>query len=95
MSIRLEAGAGERIAGKHTDAGTTIQESATAAPSGVDAGLGTPELLSILTAVSETADGLAKIQGVLGQQVLEAARNIDRTDTEVASMFASLNKVLE
>lgn len=91
MTIRLEDGAGARIAGKHEEALTTIQGAAAVAPKGVDGGEGTPQLLDILVAVSGTADSLSRIQGVLGKQVRAAAGNIEKTDDEVARGFNQLN----
>jgi hypothetical protein len=92
MTIRLEEGAGERIAGKHDSASTTIHGSAKRGPEGVDGGVGTPHLLDILAAVAGTADDLALIHGVLGEQVRSAAGSIARTDAEVAASFARLDR---
>ncbi len=92
MVIRLDEGAGGRIAGAHEEGSTTIDASGRSAPASVDGGLGSPEPLEILAAVSGTAHDLTVIQGVLGKQVQEAASRIRDTDEEVAALFTGMTE---
>lgn len=91
MVIRLDEGAGNRIAGAHEEGSNTIDGAGGTAPASVDGGLGSPELLEILAAVTGTARDLTLIQGVLGKQVQEAASRIEDTDEEVAGLFTGLD----
>jgi hypothetical protein len=92
MNIRLDDGAGDRIAAAHEDGSSAIDATGGGAPVSVDGGLGTPELLKILAAVSGTAYHLTLIHGVLGKQVHEAASRIADTDEQVATLFSTLTK---
>lgn len=88
MNIRLEDGAGERIASRHDAGADLIEGAGSSAPGGVDGGDATPELLAILSAVTTTAHEVGMVQAVLGERVRAAAANITATDAEVAESFA-------
>ncbi len=95
MTLRLDAGAAERIAGGHDSAATTIDGAAGSAPGAVDAGYGSAYVSDILAAVSETAGEIAAINVGIGQLVRDVADSLGRTEAEIAGEFDSMARLGE
>lgn len=92
--LRLDEGAADAIAAGHTGAAETIDSSAGTAPGGVDAGIGSSQILDILTAVSGTAADLAVLNQALAAVVDHVGGALDATDTAVADGLTAMGEAL-
>ena len=89
-TLRLDAGAAETIAAGHDTAAATIDGSAGSAPGGCDAGIGTGQILGILSAVTGTAADLAALNHGLAAVVRHVGNDIDSSDTAVANGLSAM-----
>lgn len=92
MTLRLDAGAAELIAGGHDDAAEKIDGSSTTAPGEVDAGYGAGHISDILAAVSETAGEIAAVNVGIARLVRDVADNLGRTEEEIAGEFDRMGR---
>ena len=95
MTLRLDAGAAERIAGGHDDAASAIDGSAGSAPGTVDAGYGSAYVSDILAAVTETAGEVAAINVGIATLVRDVADSLGRTEEAIADEFDSMARLGE
>lgn len=94
MTLRLDAGAAEAIAGGHDGAASTIDGSAGSAPTALDGGAATAYLLDILRAVSTTAAEIAAVNLGVAALVRDAADEIGLTEDAVRDGFTGLGGLL-
>lgn len=94
MTLRLDTGAASSIAAGHTTAADTIDGSATTAPAGVDAGIGTRQVLDILAACSGTAADLAAVNHGVAAVVRQVGSDLGASDDVVADGFARMGAEL-
>jgi hypothetical protein len=92
VTLRLDAGAAEVIAGGHDDAAEKIDGSSGSAPGNVDAGYGAAHIADILGAVSETAGELAAINVGIARLVRDVADSLGRTEEEIAGEFDRMGR---
>ena len=92
MTLRLDAGAAEVIAGGHDDAAEAIDGAATGAPGEVDAGYGAAHVADILAAVSETAGEIAAINVGIGTLVRDVADQLGLTEEAIAEEFDKMGR---
>ena len=95
MTLRLDAGAAEVIAGGHDDAAEAIDGAATGAPGEVDAGYGAAHVADILAGVTETAGEIAVINVGIANLVRDVADSLGRTEEEIAGEFDSMARLGE
>ncbi|MFC5730725.1 MULTISPECIES: hypothetical protein [Nocardioides] len=93
MTLRLDAGAAEIIAGGHDDAAAKIDEAAPSAPKKVDAGYGGVHVAEILAAVSETAGEIAAINTGIALLVRDCADDYGRTEQAIAAEFDRMGRL--
>lgn len=93
MTLRLEAGAADRIARGHEGAASTIDGAASTVPAAVDAGYGSAYVSEILAAVCETAGEIAAINAGIGGAVRDAADDLGMTEEAVGGRFDSMARV--
>lgn len=93
MTLRLQAGAADRIADGHEAAGSTIDGAASSAPAAVDAGYGSAYVSEILAAVLETAGEIAAINAGIAGAVRDAADDLGMTEDAVGARFDSMARV--
>lgn len=94
MTLRLDAGAAEIIAGGHDDAAAKIDEAAKTAPGQVDAGYGGVHVADILAAVSETAGEIAVINTGIALLVRDCADDYGRTEEAIAAEFDRMGRLV-
>lgn len=87
MTLRLDAGTAERVAGGHDAAAETIDGAAGSAPGQVDAGYGAQHVVDILAAVCETAGEISLVNVGIARLVRDAADDLGRTEEAVAGAF--------
>ena len=92
MTLRLDAGAAEAIAGGHDDAAEAIDGAATSAPGEVDAGYGAAHVADILAAVSETAGEIAAINVGIATLVRDVADQLGLTEEAIAAEFDKMGR---
>ncbi len=92
MTLRLDAGAAEVIAGGHDDAAGAIDGAATGAPGEVDAGYGGAHVTDILAAVSETAGEIAVINVGIANLVRDVADQLGLTEETIAEEFDKMGR---
>lgn len=85
--IELSQATEDALVGHHDAASTGITDLADSVPTEVDGGLGTPELLAILSAAVETADELAQVNELLAATVKAVHDNLQLTDESLAGSF--------
>ena len=90
MTLRLTAGAADRIAGGHEGAASAIDGSAAGAPACPDAGYGAGHVADILSAVTGTAGEIAVVNAGIARLVRDAADDIGRTEDQVAKEFDTM-----
>jgi len=90
MTMRLDAGAAEVIAGGHDDAAEAIDGAAAGAPGEVDAGYGAGHVADILAAVSETAGEIGAINAGIALLVRDVADDLGRTEEAIAEEFDTM-----
>lgn len=93
MTLRLDAGAAERIASGHDDAAETIDGAAGSVPSGVDAGYGSAHVSEILAAVCETAGEIALVNVGIARLVRDVADDLGMTEQAVGEKFDSMARI--
>ncbi len=93
MTLRLDAGAAEVIAGGHDDAAAKIDEAAPTAPTKVDAGYGAEHIANILAAVSETAGEIALINTGIAALVRDCADDLGLTEQAIAAEFDRMGRL--
>jgi hypothetical protein len=84
VTLRLDAGAAEVIAGGHDAAAKKIDGSSGSAPGEVDAGYGAGHISDILAAVSQTAGEIAAVNVGIGRLVRDVASDLGRTEQAIA-----------
>ncbi|MDQ1104687.1 hypothetical protein [Nocardioides zeae] len=94
-ALRLDAGAGELVAGGHEASAATLDGAATGAPAAIDGGYGAAYLLEIVSALSVTAGTVALVNGAVAHQVRAAAASIDDSDAAIGSGFRQLEEGFE
>lgn len=94
MTLRLDAGTAETVAGHHDAAAEAIDAAAPGAPGSVDAGYGTAYVTEILAAVSRTAGEIAVINVGVGLLVRDVVDSIGLTDEEVGTQFDQMHAVV-
>lgn len=87
MTLRLDAGTAEAVAGRHDAAAQAIDDAAPTAPGTVDAGYGSAYVQEILSAVSETAGEVALLNVGVGRLVRDVVDSIGLTDDEVGAQL--------
>ena len=90
MTLRLDAGAAELVAGGHDGAATAIDGAAGSAPGEVDAGYGAAHVADILAAVTQTAGELGAINAGIALLVRDVADDLGRTEAAIAEEFDSM-----
>jgi hypothetical protein len=95
MTLRLDTGAAEVIAGGHDEAATTIDSAAASAPGAVDAGYGAAHIADILAAVTETAGEVAAINLGIGILVRDVADDLGRTEAAIGREFDAMARLGE
>ena len=90
MTLRLLAGAADRIAGGHESAASAIDGTAAGAPACPDAGYGAAYVAEILSAVTETAGEIAVVNAGVARLVRDVADDLGRTEAEIAGEFDSM-----
>ncbi len=90
MTLRLDAGAAEKIAGGHDDAAEAIDGAAGSAPGEVDAGYGTAHVAEILAGVSGTAGEIAAVNVGIGLLVRDVADQLGLTEEAIADEFDTM-----
>ena len=94
MTLRLDPGTSESVAGKHDAAAEAIDAAAGSAPASVDAGSGTAYVNEIIAAVSETAGEIAVINVGVARLVRDVADSIGLTDDEVGAQFDEMKALV-
>lgn len=94
MTLRLGPETREAIVTAHERAGTAITSLADSVPTTVDAGYATPDILAIIAAVVDTADGIALINETAAAQVQAVAEGLGQTDADIAANFRDLGAVV-
>ena len=94
MTLRLDPGTAESVAGKHDAAAEAIDAAAGSAPASVDAGYGTAYVNEIIAAVSETAGEIAVINVGVARLVRAVADSIGLTDDEVGAQFDEMKALV-
>jgi len=92
MTLRLDAGAAEVIAGGHDDAAEAIDGAAVGAPGEVDAGYGAAHVADILAAVSETAGEIAAVNVGIATLVRDVADQLGLTEEAIAEEFDKMGR---
>ena len=92
MTLRLDAGAAEVIAGGHDDAAEAIDGAATGAPGEINAGYGGAHVAEILAAVSETAGEIAVINVGIATLVRDVADQLGLTEEAIAEEFDKMGR---
>lgn len=94
MTLRLDAGTAEAVAGRQESAASDIDDSAPTMPGSIDGGEGTAHLMEIVAAVAQTSGEIAAISSAVGAQVRDCATDLGLTEAEVAAAFATMNEAL-
>lgn len=94
MTLRVDAGAVERVAARHATAAATIDGSADTAPTGVDAGIGTGQVLDLLEACTRTAADLAALNQGVAAVVRHINSDLSTTEDSVADGFTGMGDAL-
>ena len=94
MTLRLDAGTAETVAGKHEAAAEAIDEAAPSAPASVDGGYGTAYLNEIIAAVSETAGEVAVVNAGVALLVRDVVDSLGLTDDEVGAQFDEMKALV-
>jgi hypothetical protein len=92
MTLRLDAGAAEVVAGGHDAAAEAIDGAATGAPGEVDAGYGAAHVAEILAAVTETAGEIAVINVGIATLVRDVADQLGLTEEAIAEEFDKMGR---
>lgn len=95
MTLRLDPGAAETVAGGHDEAATTIDGAAGSAPGAVDAGHGTAHVADILAAVTETAGEVAAINLGIGILVRDVADDLGKTEAAIGRELDAMSRLGE
>lgn len=93
MTLRLDAGAAETIAGGHDEASSTIDSAAGSAPGTVDAGYGAAHVADILSAVTGTAGEIAAINLGVGALVRDVADELGRSEAAIGREFDAMARL--
>lgn len=93
MTLRLDPGTADVVAGGHEDAAAAIDDAAPSAPTSVDAGYGAGHVLDILAAVSETAGELAVGNAGIAKLVRDVVDDLGLTETAIATEFDEMARV--
>lgn len=95
MTLRLDTGAAEAIAGGHDEAARTIDSAAGTAPAAVDAGYGAAHVADILAAVTQTAGEVAAINLGVGALVRDVADDLGMTEAAIGREFDTMARLGE
>lgn len=93
MTLRLDRGTGEAVAGGHEAAAAAIDGAAPSAPGAVDAGYGEGHVLDILAAVTETAGEIAAVNAGIALLVRDVVDDLGMTEAAIASEFDEMGRV--
>jgi len=93
MTLRLDPGAAETIAGGHDEAAETIDAAAGSAPGAVDAGYGTAFVTDILAAVTETSGEVAAINLGVGVLVRDVADDLGKSEVAIGREFDAMMRL--
>ena len=93
MTLRLDPGAAETIAGDHDEAAETIDAAAGSVPGAVDAGYGAAYVADILAAVTETAGEVAAINLGIGILVRDVADELGKTEAAIGREFDAMSRL--
>ena len=93
MTLRLDPGAAETIAGGHDAAAATIDAAAGSAPGAVDAGYGTASVAEILAAVTRTSGEVAAINLGIGILVRDVADDLGRSEVAIGREFDAMSRL--
>lgn len=95
MTMRLDVGSAELVAGGHDEAAERIDASATGAPGRVDAGYGTTYVVDILAAVTQTAAEIAVINIGVAMLVRDVVDDLGLTESAVGEQFDAMARLGE
>lgn len=93
MTLRLDPGTADLVAGGHDDAAAAIDAAATSAPTAVDAGYGEGHVLDILAAVCETAAEIGLVNLGIGELVRDVVDEMGLTEEAIADEFDKMARI--
>lgn len=93
MTIRLDPGTADAVAGRHEAAAEAVDAAAPSGPKAVDAGYGEGHVLDILAAVCETAGEIALVNVGIAQLVRDVVDDMGMTEAAIATEFDQMARI--
>lgn len=90
MTIQISEETKDYIVARHQAADEEVNSVAGSVPTSVDGGMGSEDVLAIITTIVTTAEDIGNISNVIAALVDHVGTGLEKTDAEVADGFEQI-----